>query len=249
MRASIAASFHASGNAGHGAITTLSAAGVRQPAGRAAAPPRPSACQIDSATNGMIGCTSRRIASSTPTSTRCASGRPCGVAQPALAHLHVPVAELRPGEVVNGADRLAEAVAFQVLRHRGRGRRQPAQNPAVLDRQLLRAAAAPACSLRGSAAGSGRRSTSCWRSCGRSRSAPTPASPSAVPGRPPATARRDGTASCSSGTSPCASACTCALASPARARRSAGRRWPPASGCPGSRWPGTPCWKRRASVP
>ena len=33
-----------------------------------------SACQSDSATNGMTGCTSRRMPSSTPTSTRCASG-------------------------------------------------------------------------------------------------------------------------------------------------------------------------------
>src|SRR5205085_978881 len=34
-----------------------------------------SACQSDSVTNGMTGCASRRIASSTPASTRCAAGR------------------------------------------------------------------------------------------------------------------------------------------------------------------------------
>ncbi len=32
-----------------------------------------SACHSDSATNGITGCTSRRMPSSTPTSTRCAS--------------------------------------------------------------------------------------------------------------------------------------------------------------------------------
>ena len=162
------------------------------------------------------------------------------ISEPALAHLHVPVAEFRPGEVVNRADRLAEMVAFELLRH-GVPWSSPAGSESSGPRSAApRRRAAPACSLRGSAAGSGRRSTSCWRSCGRSRSVPTPAWPSAIPGRPPATARPDGTASCSSGTSPCASACTCALASPAPACRNAGRRSPPASGCPASRWPGTP---------
>ena len=50
-------------------MTTLSAASVGSGSPRCGAA-SPSACQIDSATNGMIGCTSRRIASSTPTSTR-----------------------------------------------------------------------------------------------------------------------------------------------------------------------------------
>ena len=55
-------------------MTTLSVdgSGVGRPRSKAASS---SACQIDSATNGMIGCTSRRMPSSTPASTRCASGR------------------------------------------------------------------------------------------------------------------------------------------------------------------------------
>src|SRR5207253_11226156 len=43
-------------------------------------------------------------------------GGPAGrVLEPALAHLHVPVAEFRPGELVNGARHLAEVVALQLL--------------------------------------------------------------------------------------------------------------------------------------
>ena len=79
MRVSIAASATRPGNRGHGAMTTLSVAvaGAGKPrSGRL----RSSACQIDSATNGMIGCTSRRMPSSTPTSTRCTGGRVAVVA-------------------------------------------------------------------------------------------------------------------------------------------------------------------------
>ena len=58
------------------------ASGVGRPRSEAASF---SACQSDSATNGMTGCTSRRMPSSTPTSTRWASGRAAGVLEPALA--------------------------------------------------------------------------------------------------------------------------------------------------------------------
>ena len=58
-------------------MTTLSAAstGRGSPRCRAASF---SACHSDSATNGITGCTSRRMPSSTPTSTRWAAGRAAG---------------------------------------------------------------------------------------------------------------------------------------------------------------------------
>src|SRR5204863_5867233 len=57
----------------------------------------------------------------------------------APGHLTVPVAELRPGEVVDRSRRVAESVRLQVRRQvAGRGG-QTGQDPAVLERQVLHA--------------------------------------------------------------------------------------------------------------
>ena len=55
-----------------------------------------------------------------------AIGRGSGIRslKPLLAHLHVPVAEFRPCEVVNRPGRFAEVVAIQRFRHGLRGGRQ-----------------------------------------------------------------------------------------------------------------------------
>ena len=58
-------------------MTTLSADGSGDGSPRSNAGPA-SACQIDSATNGITGCISFRMPSSTPTNTRCTDSRPAG---------------------------------------------------------------------------------------------------------------------------------------------------------------------------
>ena len=61
-----------------------------------------------------------------------------GILQSAFEHLQVKAAELVPGKVVQRSSRIGEMVVFERLGHLLRHGRQPAENPAIFDRQFAR---------------------------------------------------------------------------------------------------------------
>ena len=181
--------------------------GVRGARGAARATARPrwtrrrsKRCQISSVTNGMIGCRTRRVRSSTHASSaagvRRARRRP--VVEALLLDLEAPVAQLGPEEAVHRLRGLGEAVRVERRVHLLQHRLVPREQPALGERQRRRPAAARAVPpVVGRAGPAAKRSRSCSRSAGRRRCAPrrtgcsAPRSP-ARPGRTAARRRRRG---------------------------------------------------------
>ncbi len=97
-------------------------------------------CQISSLANGTNGCSRRRLSSSTVASMPWVRKRrrSSPEAERRLGQLDVPVAQLVPHEVVDGAGRLAEAELAQRRVHRRRGALHARQDPALGQRQADR---------------------------------------------------------------------------------------------------------------
>ncbi len=81
----------------------------------------------------------RQSPSSSAASTRWATGRAVGIAQAAFDELEVPVAEVAPGEVAQLAGRLGELELLEGRCHFADRSIQAVDDPAILDRQLIRA--------------------------------------------------------------------------------------------------------------
>ena len=96
-------------------------------------------CHTCSVTNGMIGWSSRLSPSKQRSQNALGDGTGSRIAQPAFDKLEVPIAEMPPCEIAQLAGRLGKLELFQGRGHQGDRSIEPIDDPAILDRQVVRA--------------------------------------------------------------------------------------------------------------